>query len=387
MGEHDDSGTGGTGAGWADAPGGWSTPGGSAPGGSAPGGNVGASPTGWGARPQQPPAAPGLRPGIVPLRPLSLGEIYDGAFQALRTNPRTMLGMTAVVVTVMAVVDLLVSLFAADSLTTLTGLTDPGREVTSADLDVVFGSLEVLGVGLVVSTVASLIGLSVVTGLLTFAVSQAVLGRRVPLGELWQRTRGRLLPLVGLTLLVGLALVAAMVVPVVPGVVVLAFSTPLGVGLLLLGLLAGLGAFLWLYGRLALVAPALLLEDQGVLGAWRRSWALSRGSFWRVLGIVVLTVVITMITVTIVSAPFAGGSLVISVVSGDDPAAAAGVAPAQLVLQAVGDVVARTIVYPFTAAVTALLYIDLRMRREGLDVQLARAATRDHPAADGPPGA
>ena len=30
--------------------------------------------------------------------------------------------------------------------------------------------------------------------------------------------------------------------------------------------------------------------------------------------------------------------------------------------------------YPFTAAVTALLYIDLRMRREGLDVELIRAS-------------
>ena len=378
MGEHDDRDTGG---GWSDAPGGWSTPGRPTPG---PDG--GPPPAGWGARPQQ-PAAPGLRPGIVPLRPLSLGEIYDGAFQALRTNPRTMLGLTAVVVTVMAVVDLLVSLYAADSLTALTGLAEPGREVTSADLDVLFGSLEVLGVGVVVSTVASLVGLTVVTGLLTFAVSQAVLGRRVPLGELWQRTRRRLLPLVGLTLLVGLALVAAVVVPIVPAAVVLAVSTPLGVGLLLLALLAGLAAFLWLYGRLALAAPALLLEEQGVLGAWRRSWALSRGSFWRVLGIMVLTFVITMITVTIVSAPFTGVSLAISAIS-EDPAATAGVAPLQLVLQAVGEVVASTIVYPFTAGVTALLYIDLRMRREGLDVQLARAAaTRDQPTAEGSTGA
>ena len=39
-----------------------------------------------------------------------------------------------------------------------------------------------------------------------------------------------------------------------------------------------------------------------------------------------------------------------------------------------GGVVAAAVVSPFGAAVVCLLYIDLRIRREGLDVALARAA-------------
>ncbi len=60
----------------------------------------------------------------------------------------------------------------------------------------------------------------------------------------------------------------------------------------------------------------------------------------------------------------------------DDPLAAAGFAPLQLVITGISSIVAATIVYPFWAGVTSLLYIDLRMRREGLDVELARAARR-----------
>ena len=46
------------------------------------------------------------RPGIVPLRPLGLGEILDGAFQAIRTNPRTMLGVSALVMIVVTALGL-----------------------------------------------------------------------------------------------------------------------------------------------------------------------------------------------------------------------------------------------------------------------------------------
>src|SRR4029079_9410922 len=65
-------------------------------------------PSGWG---QQPPGGQGswgpaappppglswrpqaLQPGIIPLRPLGMGEIYDGAFREVSDNPRGMFGI------------------------------------------------------------------------------------------------------------------------------------------------------------------------------------------------------------------------------------------------------------------------------------------------------
>src|SRR3954451_2889907 len=52
------------------------------------------------------PAAP--RPGIIPLRPLSVGEILDGAFTAIRRYPRTVLGLSAGVAAVQQLIGLLV---------------------------------------------------------------------------------------------------------------------------------------------------------------------------------------------------------------------------------------------------------------------------------------
>src|SRR3954471_436791 len=61
-------------------------------------------PAGWG-----PPPAPGwgtgppsgygswtppVQPGVVPLRPLGLGELFDGAVQTMRQNPRVMFGVS-----------------------------------------------------------------------------------------------------------------------------------------------------------------------------------------------------------------------------------------------------------------------------------------------------
>jgi hypothetical protein len=43
-------------------------------------------------------------------------------------------------------------------------------------------------------------------------------------------------------------------------------------------------------------------------------------------------------------------------------------------MQAVGTILANTVTLPFAAAVAVLVYVDQRMRREALDLELARAA-------------
>ena len=44
---------------------------------------------GYGAAPYgAPPLPPALKPGVIPLRPLSLSDIFNGAVAYVRTNPR-----------------------------------------------------------------------------------------------------------------------------------------------------------------------------------------------------------------------------------------------------------------------------------------------------------
>jgi possible integral membrane protein len=100
----------------------------------------------------------------------------------------------------------------------------------------------------------------------------------------------------------------------------------------------------------------------------RRSWQLTKGSFWRVVGILLIAALITSALTGIVSTILgAAGGLAAAQENADAYAAImAGTNFLNSVLQAA--------ILPFSAAVTALTYIDLRMRKEGLDVELRQAA-------------
>ena len=328
---------------------------------------------GWGQVPGGWTAAP-ARPGIIPLRPVALGEIYDGAFRAIRGNPRTLIGISAVVI---AATSLVTTVPQAAALTSFgnSDLLDPSRagSVGSADVAAAVGGLVT---ALVLPALVQFIAVTVVTGLLILAVSDAVIGRATPPGRLWSQTRRRLPALVGLALLLLAVAVAVLAALLAPGILVLVLTDLplLGVVLLVLGALLGGLTYLALgYGYWALAAPALLLENLSVTTSLRRSAGLVRGSFWRVLGILVLTAVIVSVLSGILSLPFTLiGSLL--TIGQSSPYAGFGITLAQLLVSQIGTILAGAVLYPFTAAVTALLYIDLRMRREGLDVELLRAA-------------
>jgi hypothetical protein len=328
----------------------------------------------WGELPGYPHVPAAARPGIVPLRPLGLGEIYDGAFQAVRSNPAAMVGAAAVVVTVMTAVQLALQAWMTGSLGTLLQATEEAADGGELpDSAVLVDALGTSSLAALLTQVVSLVALAVLTAIAIVVVGSAVLGRRTGGSDLWQRVRGRLLPLIGVTLLVGLITVGLVVAAFVPGLLAFLVSDVLAVVLLLLGLAAALGLGLWIDTRLALAGPALVLEEQRVVASIRRSWRLTSRGFWRVLGIRLLTLVIVFVTTAIVSAPFQIVGMLFGSDS-SDPFAAFALTLPQLLLTGVGQAIASTIVYPFAAAVTALLYVDQRMRLEGLDVELSRAA-------------
>jgi hypothetical protein len=66
------------------------------------------APQQWGP-PQMPPAA--AKPGVIPLRPLGLGEILDGAISYIRANPIATLGLSAAVITATQLIDVPVRAF------------------------------------------------------------------------------------------------------------------------------------------------------------------------------------------------------------------------------------------------------------------------------------
>jgi hypothetical protein len=183
------------------------------------------------------------------------------------------------------------------------------------------------------------------SGFITVIVGHAVLGKPVTFAQAWEEFKPRLLPLLGATLLSGLVITVGLILCIAPGV--------------------------WLWVMFALVTPALVLERCGVGTAFGRSKALVNGAWWRTFGILLLTVVIGWVISSIISLPF---TLMGSATTGftGDPTAALSVG--SLILSTIGAIIASTITLPFSSAVTVLVYVDRRMRSEGMDIELQRAA-------------
>lgn len=337
-----------------------------------PGGPAGPASYGsWGAGWTQPPPVP--RPGVIPLRPLSVGEILDGAVSALRAHWRPVLGVSlAVALVTHAVTTAATGLWFRDTSGLDSLENDPNPSVREA-LDALGHALP----GSAVPLAAGVLGTMVTTALLTIVIGRAVLGRSVSPGEVWRDARPRLLQLCGLLLLL-------------PGLVAVTFAAGLAPGLLLiaadadsegaaLALLGGLGATaaaLWLWIRYSLAAPALMLEKQGLSAAMRRSAKLVGGAWWRVLGIQLLALLIAFVVSAVVEIPTSivgmaiGGDNAMDWLSGESVS----VSWTFLVVIGIGGVLASTITLPISAGVTALLYVDQRIRREALDLELTDAA-------------
>ncbi|MCQ6253227.1 hypothetical protein [Streptomyces malaysiensis] len=334
----------------------------------------------WGTGRRQ-SAAP--RPGVIPLRPLSIGEILDGAVAIMRAHWRTVLGIS-----------LIVSIVTQGLITAATGLWFNDARGNESDVlndpDATIGqAMRAVGDSLGDSGVTLLLGVLgtiVTTALLTVVAAQAVLGRSVSTKEAWAGARPRLLQLCGLLLLVPTIAVAIIGAGMTPGLLLAAAGVPSeGAALASLGGLAGAGVAAWLWVRFSLAAPALMLEKQGIVKALRRSFKLVRGAWGRVFGIQLLAVVLVFIVGAIIEIPT---SLVATMIGGDNAmdwlsGESVSVGWTFLIVVGAGGVISSTITFPISAGVTALLYMDQRIRREALDLELARAAGMP----EGSPGA
>jgi hypothetical protein len=306
------------------------------------------------------------KPGAMPLRPLALGDMYDAAFRIIRFNPKATVGSAVLVAAVAFLVPVLVT--AVLSFTVDLTLDSSG---TQSDADVVgqIGSLGSLGVGGVLVGFGAIL----VTGMIAHVTAAAAVGRRLTLGEAWAATRGKRWRLIGLALLLGLSLLLLVGAYVLLWVLVLVVSGDSVVPILLWGLLsvpAFLAVVVWFWVRIYyLPVPALMLEPVGVLGAIRRGFRLTRSQFWRTFGIALLTWIVVQVAAGFLGFPFAIVGEVVSVGVGDRYALLV-----LVVTQALAQVVSAAFVTPFTSAVTALQYLDQRMRKEAYDVELMQLA-------------
>lgn len=297
------------------------------------------------------------QPGIIPLRPLFVGDIFGGALQTMRRNPAATIGTGFLVLTVLLVPSYLASL---------------------AVLQV--GSLAAEDRGVLVSLVAmlfSVLASVALTGMIVHVVGEAVLGDRAGLGDTWRAVRGRIPALIGTLVLISLLLAAVAVVAVLAFVLLGWLASNAGdlavVLVVVVGVIAVLLLFVWAGVRLTLAPAAVVLERVGPWRGIRRAWSLTTGrQGWRVIGITLLASIITNIFTTAVQVPATLGVFLLGDI--DVMADESLVDPLLVGFDHLVQLVVGAFVVPFTAGVTALLYLDQRIRREGLETSLLQAA-------------
>jgi hypothetical protein len=308
------------------------------------------------------------KPGAIPLRPLVLSDIFDGAFRIIRYNPRATIGAAVLVSAVAMTVPVIAGLLSGS-----TGGFRPDPTTGTLSDSQLLSLLIALG-GLLAGTQLQAIGLLFVSGMIAHVSAAAAVGRKLSMAEAWAATRGKRWRLFGMSFMLGLAVVIAVGIAVgVLFIGVVAFDAPLGAAIVVgLGLAAMLVVALgWFWVRVrALAVPTLMLEPVGIWGALGRAVRLSSRQFWRLLGLLLLTSLVVGVAGGILRLPFSITGQVFLTSSGETGRGLL----IYLLMTAIGTVLSSAVLQPFSAAVSALLYIDQRMRKEAYDVELMTQA-------------
>jgi hypothetical protein len=156
------------------------------------------------------------------------------------------------------------------------------------------------------------------------------------------------------------------------------------IGGVLFGLLGGAGFAVlaaWLWTKTSLAGAAIMLERLGIRAGIRRSWGLTRGGFWRVFGAQILVIGICYVATQIISTPISflfSFAFQLAFPTGT-PSSLDGTDAASLTFAAVVygvlilfSVVIGSITNVIQASTGVVVYLDQRMRREGLDLVLTR---------------
>ncbi|MGA4990630.1 glycerophosphoryl diester phosphodiesterase membrane domain-containing protein [Nonomuraea bangladeshensis] len=316
------------------------------------------------------PPPPVLRPGIIPLRPLGLGDMLDGTIKLIRSNPKAVLGLSAVAALLASVPMAIGQAFVLDSMGSV--LTDPSAMENPEQLDSSMAGLAAQYGGTLISYAIQFVVVTLLTGVITRILGRAVFGGNLTAGEAWHLVKGRVPALFGVVGLMVVIMAVPLIAFVVIGVALVANGTGAGglLGLIVVFFVLYIAYYLFFRTRFAFASPAVVLEGRGPIDAMRRSWQLVTGDFWRVFGILLLTSLLVGLVAGVLSVPFtiAGtlfgmlgtGSMVNAVVSA--------------VLIAIGGTLGAMFTYPFESGVSGLLYADRRMRSEAFDLVLQTAA-------------
>ncbi|WP_371407523.1 hypothetical protein OHA10_18755 [Kribbella sp. NBC_00662] len=314
-----------------------------------------------------------------PLRPWLPADLLDNAARTISDNKTIMLGLPVLAgIALVAVQAVLTEVAVPGGLPGFFGAEDPFGQAGAA-------LLLTYGVQVVLFSVVS----SMLSGIIALAAVRSQLAHRIGPGELLRLVRPALPALAAVGLMQSLSFMLliggwGLAVLGIGAGADAAISSDVAGAVAVVMMLVG-GVLVLIFGiRLVLAGTVVLMEGRhapdiglyipvrvGVWGALRRSWQLVKGKFWRVFGILLFGgLVVNIIGYAL---QFGITALVVTLGSWADSSGATVVAV--VISVAVGIATLMTLIasLAFMSAVQALIYLDLRVRREGLDLWMRPA--------------
>lgn len=288
--------------------------------------------------------------------PLSIGDIIDRAIRIYRARFRPMLLTALALLVPLGLLTGLLSYFLNGSLFDSTANTD---------LTGLLGST----VGTMLLSLFSVLIQGLAELALTFHAQAALQDRALEPGEAISSAFGRIGSWLGMSILRGLAYVGAIVVAILPSALLTALmasgdsnsaAAAIGIACIMVVLMVVLFILaMILFVRWIVATPSLVVEELGATGSLGRSWRLTRGKFWRSFGVAFVLMVIGLV---VLSLP----NVLLSVVA----VAALAQSPIWSAISTAFGTILSALFVPLSAATYLVLYYDLRVRREHLDLDL-----------------
>lgn len=287
------------------------------------------------------------------LRPLGVGEMVDAAIRLFRTNFGTLVRISAAVLVPIGIVQLVATLAVGPiDLNALETIDETAT--TDQALDQVFDVLLPAYTALGLTSILSFLGSVLVQAASITALAQYFTGDQPDWRESLRVGLRRWFPLVVSTIVLSVVSSVGLIFCLIPGI--------------------------FIFTMWAVSPVALVTEQKGPLAALGRSYRLAKGRFWPVLGAIVLAYLLYFVANQIL------GSIVgFLTVFGASETGVISFTPS-----VVSSVLVSVVATPFLAAMVTILYFDLRVRKEGYDLELMaedleRLERRDtpRPPADG----
>lgn len=282
---------------------------------------------------------------MVQFEPMSVGRIYDVAFNLYRRNFLRFIVIVAIVQVPVGLLSVIRNAAMSSSASTRSA-EQSDAETNTGTYPARYGNAgspssgQFMGIiaGTLIGAVITVVGNMLSQAALIKNISETYLGNEVTVGNAYKFVLPKLLTLIGASLLVGLVVGVGFLLLVVPGVI---FS-------------------LWY----ALTVPSVVVEKHTVTSAMSRSKNLVAGNLGKVFVVVLLATILSFVIGMVLGLVGTIGSMAVSAGS------AGGNSHLALFISQGASVVAQILAAPIAAAAYVLLYYDLRIRKEGFDLEM-----------------